>query len=85
MVRATASRNLLRQAYVDTTGHCAFRSSETIAALRALESRIATGRWNDRVEPSRLNAGAAELGGPGRYVRFTPPALTGGLGEPGRR
>jgi hypothetical protein len=85
LVRTTESRNLLRQAYVDTTGHCAFQPSETIAALHALESRIATGRWGGSAEPSRLNAAAAALGQPGRYTRFTPPALTGGLGEPGRR
>lgn len=84
LVRAVGSRNLLRQAYVDTTGHCAFQPSETIAALHALESRIVTGRWGDSAEPSSLNAAAAALGEPGRYVRFTPPALTGGLGEPGR-
>lgn len=84
LVRAVGSRNLLRQAYVDTTGHCAFQPSETIAALHALESRIVTGRWGDSAEPSRLNAAAAALGEPGRYLRFTPPALTGGLGEQGR-
>ena len=83
LVRLTGNGNLLRQAYVDTTGHCAFRPSETIAALHAVESRITTGRWDDSADPARLNAAAATLGEPGRYVRFTPPALTGGLGEPG--
>jgi hypothetical protein len=65
---------LLRQAYVGATGHCAFRPSETIAALHALESRIETGRWGDVAEPWRLNEAA---GGTGRYVRFDPPPLTG--------
>ncbi|WP_372662208.1 alpha/beta hydrolase [Amycolatopsis kentuckyensis] len=65
---------LLRQAYVGATGHCAFRTSETIAALHALESRIETGRWGDVAEPRRLNEAA---GGTGRYVRFDPPSLTG--------
>ncbi|MFJ7219214.1 alpha/beta hydrolase [Amycolatopsis sp. NPDC098790] len=65
---------LLRQAYVGATGHCAFRISETIAALHALESRIETGRWGDVAEPRRFNEAA---GGTGRYVRFDPPSLTG--------
>jgi hypothetical protein len=74
---------LLRQAYVGATGHCAFRPSESIAALHALESRIETGRWGDVTEPDRLNEAAEGLGGGGRYIRFDPPRLTGGLGEPG--
>ncbi|MEV6639272.1 alpha/beta hydrolase [Amycolatopsis sp. NPDC051371] len=73
-VRRAGAGSLLRQAYVDATGHCAFRTSETIAALHALESRIETGRWADVAEPWRLNAAA---GGTGRYVRFDPPMLTG--------
>jgi len=77
--RLVRTPNLFRQAYVDTTGHCAFQPSETIAALHALEHRIATGRWD--VDPARLNAAAAALGQPGRYFRFTPPALTGSLGR----
>jgi hypothetical protein len=77
--RLVQTPNLFRQAYVDATGHCAFQPSETIAALHALEHRIATGRWD--VEPSQLNAAAAALGQPGRYFRFTPPVLTGGLGR----
>ncbi|MCR6488473.1 alpha/beta hydrolase [Amycolatopsis sp. OK19-0408] len=79
-VRRAGRGSLLRQAYVGATGHCAFRTSETIAALHALESRIETGRWSDGTEPRRLN----EAAGDGRYVRFEPARLTGGLGEPGR-
>jgi hypothetical protein len=75
--RLVHAPTMFRQAYVDTTGHCAFQPSETIAALHAVEHRIATGRWD--TEPSQLNAAAAALGQPGRYVRFAPPVLTGGL------
>lgn len=73
-VRRVGAGSLLRQAYVGATGHCAFRTSETVAALHALESRIGTGRWGDVAEPRRLNEAA---GGTGRYVRFDPPSLTG--------
>ena len=75
-VRAAGDGNLLRQSFVDTTGHCAFQPSETIAALHALESRIGTGRWGDVTEPARLNAEAATLGAAGRYLRFYPPRLS---------
>lgn len=68
---------LLRQAYVNTTGHCAFQPAETIAALHAVEHRLDTGRWDTVTSPAALNAAA----GTGRYVRFEPPRLTGGLGS----
>jgi hypothetical protein len=73
---------LLRQAYVNTTGHCAFQPAETIAALHAVEHRLDTGRWDGTTTPEALNAAAAGLGGTGRYLRYQPPRLTGGLGEP---
>ncbi|MEV4050230.1 alpha/beta hydrolase [Amycolatopsis sp. NPDC049688] len=75
-VRAAGRESLLRQAFVDAAGHCAFRPSETVAALHALESRIETGHWPD-LRPERLNAAAAALGDPGRYLRYTPAPLTG--------
>ncbi|WP_103349325.1 alpha/beta hydrolase [Amycolatopsis sp. CA-128772] len=75
-VRAAGREPLLRQAYVDAAGHCAFQPPETIAALHALESRIETGHWPD-LRPERLNAAAAALGSPGRYLRYHPAPLTG--------
>src|SRR5207248_1876566 len=69
--RVTGS--LLRQAYVKAAGHCAFQPAETVAALHALEHRIASGHWGDAAEPWRLNAAA----GTGRYVPFVAPRLTG--------
>jgi hypothetical protein len=71
---------LLREVYVNATGHCAFQPAETIAALHAVEHRLDTGRWDDNTSPRALNAAAAALGGTGRYL--PPPRLTGGLGEP---
>jgi len=88
-VARAGSSPRLRQAYVHTTGHCAFQPNETIAALHALEHRIDTGRWDDVTRPDRLNAAAVSLHLPGsataRYAHFCPPRLTGALGEPGRR
>jgi hypothetical protein len=68
---------LLRQAYVNTTGHCAFQPAETIAALHAVEHRLDTGRWDAVTSPAALNTAA----GTGRYVRYEPARLTGGLGS----
>ncbi|SHN47029.1 alpha/beta hydrolase [Cryptosporangium aurantiacum] len=64
---------LLRQGFIQATGHCAFRTAETIGALHVLERRIVTGKWGP-VNASTLNTAA---GGTGRYVDFTPPPLTG--------
>ncbi|WP_394617225.1 alpha/beta hydrolase [Lentzea sp. JNUCC 0626] len=83
-VAAAGQESLLAQAYVAGTGHCKFQPSETIAGLHALEARIESGRWADLIESERLNAGASTPGAPGRYVRFTPPKLSGVVGEAGR-
>jgi hypothetical protein len=87
-VAAAGSGSLLRQSYVNGTGHCAFQPNETIAALHAVEHRISTGRWDDVTQPSSLNAAATALhlsDSPApRYERFSPGVLVGGLGEPGR-
>jgi hypothetical protein len=74
---AAGSASLLRQAYVDASGHCAFATSETVAALGALEHRIQTGRWDQSAEPERLNAAAAAIGDTARYTRFQVPPLVG--------
>jgi hypothetical protein len=75
---------LLRQAYVDATGHCNFTPAGTIAALHALEYRLNTGGWGDVTSPARLNAAAAAtgLGTAAPYIRFSPPALTGARSFP---
>ncbi|WP_328457954.1 alpha/beta hydrolase [Amycolatopsis sp. NBC_00438] len=74
-VAAAGTGHLLRQAFVQGTGHCAFQPAETIAALHALEARVSTGRWGGGAEPERLNAAA----GTGRYVRFEVPHLVGAV------
>ncbi|WIX98867.1 alpha/beta hydrolase [Amycolatopsis mongoliensis] len=78
-VASAGAGPLLRQAYVENTGHCAFAPAETIAGLHALETRITTGRWGTATAPEQLNAAA----GTGRYTRVTVPRLVGAIG-PGR-
>jgi hypothetical protein len=63
-----------RAAWVTAAGHCTFSSAEHLIALKALESRLQSGRWD--VSPDQLNAMPApsELGAH-RFVRYTPYPL----------
>jgi len=67
---AAGATPLLRQAYVDTPGHCVFSPGEQLAALHTLEDRVTTGRWDD-TGPAALNA-RARAADPARYARHTP-------------
>nr|BFE70458.1 hypothetical protein GCM10020092_037590 [Actinoplanes digitatis] len=59
-------------------GHCAFTPSEIIAAVRAVEHRAVTGRWDAAATARHLQADAGALGlgdtpafvhhRPGRFV-----------------
>ncbi|MET7479743.1 alpha/beta hydrolase [Streptomyces sp. NPDC005648] len=82
-VRAAGDGALLRQAFVDRQGHCAFTTAETVAALHALEHRVETGRWDDVATPAALQKSATALGLDGAaYVRYHPSRLT--VGRDGR-
>jgi hypothetical protein len=73
-VRAAGDGGLLRQAYVNRRGHCAFTSSELIAALQAVTHRVTTGRWGSAATTRGLQAAAQALGlgdGPA-FVDFRP-------------
>jgi len=62
----------LAQGFVDGAGHCLFSSGERLAAIRALEARIETGRWD--VAPAALNRLAEAAGDTkGRFIAFRPP------------
>jgi hypothetical protein len=76
-VTRAGSSPLFRQAFVDATGHCNFQPAGYIAALRALEYRLDTGRWGEATEAGALNAAASAtgLGAFDPYIPFAPPAL----------
>jgi hypothetical protein len=76
-VTRAGSSPLFRQAFVKATGHCNFQPAGYIAALRALEHRVDTGRWGHVTQPDALNAAAAatSLGVFDPYITFHPPAL----------
>jgi hypothetical protein len=81
LVRAAGSNNLLRQAYVDRFGHCAFSASEIVAGVEAVAHRIATGRWDSVAEPQKLEEVATKLGiDQAAFVRYQPLPLSGDNG-----
>jgi hypothetical protein len=73
VVRAAGENDLLRQTFVHRAGHCAFTSSEVVAAFRTLVGRLDTGRWRDSATPPIMNATAAAVGlGPSAFIEFQP-------------
>ncbi|MFF5183525.1 alpha/beta hydrolase [Streptomyces sp. NPDC000345] len=82
-VRAAGDGALLRQAYVERQGHCAFTTAETVAALHALEHRVSTGRWDDVATPAALQRSATALDLDGAaYAPYRPAPLTVGRDRP---
>lgn len=81
VVRRAGDNSLLRQAFVDRWGHCAFTPAELVAGLEALRSRVETGRWDAVAQPSKLQTYAESLGlGAAGFVQYDPPALSGDNG-----
>ncbi|CDR17789.1 hypothetical protein [Streptomyces iranensis] len=82
-VRTAGDGALLRQAYVERQGHCAFTTAETVAALHALEHRVVTGHWDDAATPAALQRSATALGLDGAaYAPYRPARLTVGRDRP---
>jgi hypothetical protein len=81
VVRRAGGNDLLRQAYVDRWGHCAFTPAEMVASVQALRQRVETGRWGSAAQAQALQASARALGiGDAAFVHYTPPALSGDHG-----
>jgi len=76
VVNKAGNGSLLREVFVHRAGHCTFTPAETVAALRALISRLDTGRWAGVTDPSVLNANASSLGAlnvaPPSFIPFEP-------------
>jgi hypothetical protein len=81
VVRRAGSNSLLRQAYVEHWGHCAFTPAELVASVEALRHRVETGRWDSVAQPQALQASASALGlGNAAFVHYQPAALSGDNG-----
>lgn len=68
------SGKLLSQAYVDGPGHCTFTTGEMIGALRTLEARLDTGRWDASPDALNTRAAQADSATEPRYVNYRPSA-----------
>jgi pimeloyl-ACP methyl ester carboxylesterase len=73
-VRRAGRSELLRQAYVARPGHCSFTPAELVAAVAALDHRVATGRWDGRTSAEALQRAAHKLGD-AAYVPYRPGHL----------
>ncbi|WP_226346731.1 alpha/beta hydrolase family protein [Agilicoccus flavus] len=72
-VRAAGAGALLREAYVERTGHCTFTVAENIAALGAVQHRLDTGRWGKAAQPRVLRRAAERTGlGEAAFVAHRP-------------
>jgi len=82
VVRRAGGNSLLRQAYVDRWGHCAFTPAELVAGVEALRHRVEAGRWDSVAQPQALQSSASALGlGDAAFVHYEPPALSGDNGS----
>jgi len=82
VVRRAGGNSLLRQAYVDRWGHCAFTPAELVAGVEALRHRVEAGRWDSVAQPQALQSSASALGlGDAAFVHYQPPALSGDNGS----
>ena len=81
-VRAAGDGGLLRQAFVDSFGHCNFSPAELVAGVLALGHRVTTGHWDQAANPGSLNQVAAGLDlGPAQFAEhYYPGPLTGATG-----
>ncbi|HEX6527700.1 MAG TPA: hypothetical protein VF070_47935 [Streptosporangiaceae bacterium] len=82
-VAAAGSRDMLRQAFVASVGHCNFSPAELVAGTLAISHRVSTGHWDSVADPASLDQVASGLGlGPARFVSYRPGALTGAIRWP---
>ena len=76
IVNKAGSGPLLHEVFVHRAGHCTFTPAETVAALKALISRVDTGHWAGVTDPDTLNASAAAPGSlnvaPASFISFEP-------------
>jgi hypothetical protein len=90
-VAAACDSGLLRQAFIDSFGHCNFSSAELVAGVLVVSHWVTTGHWDQVADPSSLNQVAASLDlGPAQFAEdYYPGPLTGATrlngGSPGQR
>jgi hypothetical protein len=84
LVDQAGSGDLLRQAYTESFGHCAFSPSELVAGVQAMVQRVTSGHWGNVATAASLEQAAAATGlGPANFTDYHPGVLTGAV--PSRR
>ena len=72
-VREARATPLLRQSFIERTGHCTFTDAERVAAVLAMDQRLETGRWANLAEPRQLDRLAESLGlGEADFIKYRP-------------
>lgn len=84
-VRQAGAGGLLRQAYTDQVGHCAFSTAELVAAVETIRKRVEIGRWDNLAKPERMQSLAESFGlGPAAFISFRPEEFLGDHAAPRR-
>ncbi|NKX50397.1 alpha/beta hydrolase, partial [Arthrobacter deserti] len=72
-VRRAGAGQYLRQLYVERAGHCAFSTSERVAAVAAMGQSLELGRWTGSTDSAAINGFAESLGlGQARFTGYRP-------------
>lgn len=72
-VRDAQATPLLRQTYVERTGHCSFTVAETVAAVETMNERLDDGRWGNLAEPAVIDQFGESLGlGVADFIQYRP-------------
>ena len=80
LVDQAGSGDLLRQAYTESFGHCAFSPSELVASVQAIIQRVTSGHWGNVATAASLEQAAAATGlGPANFTDYHPGVLTGAV------
>ncbi|QEW00215.1 prolyl oligopeptidase family serine peptidase [Microbacterium caowuchunii] len=81
-VRRGGGNAILRQAFVDRPGHCAFADAEVAAVVETLQERLDTGRWANLATPRVLDQRADRIAdesgldrGTGTFAQYRPDAM----------
>jgi pimeloyl-ACP methyl ester carboxylesterase len=72
-VRDAQATPLLRQTYVQRTGHCSFTVAERVAAVETMNDRLDDGHWGQLAQATTIDQRAEGLGlGAADFIQYRP-------------
>ncbi|WP_309106132.1 alpha/beta hydrolase [Arthrobacter sp.] len=72
-VRGAQAGPLLRQTYVERTGHCSFTIAETVAAVETMNERLDDGHWGNLAKAAVIDQRGESLGlGEADFIQYRP-------------